>query len=572
MTIWRGGWRSGAREAARHVGQVYDRGYQFKYPDRALLTFGPWEAVWPFSDRGLPSNILNSLQDGIIVDGIIMPVWQRVESTLAGRTPLGARQHAVGQDLYSFIFYRSALQLNLQYNNGAGSSGTSTYAIDPGLGIIDSTSWQQSVYFVSPTLGNVRKYDVAGGTFTSILNSPQNGKFVFMLQNNLVVIREAGSIYEAVWAPDSAPESWTATGSGSNPLYNIGEVKGVGVFSDRAVIIGSAGAKVMVPIGGGEVSAFAFRDVKAIHGTPFDYGVAFSEDALFYLGYDRQMRMYRGESVQEVGPGEGVIRGVPKLFYSERLGSLIMSVPELNKTLFLNPDTGQWVSNLNTYWDFVTDSPLEGKIGYVFGIQEVGADYIQSTLNLEPDTYTLPRAKFGKVDLNGEEWVIDHVDIQRTSPDSPMPLAMTITRHTLFDYMEEDKYSKTGRTEVLEKGHRVRYFVNRPAAIIDLLMEVDESGSSFDSGPFLIDNMTASGNIPINPNNTPAGWLGNLRVADGNMDVLESSSEYIGVAPLNAIGNMELVALSQLEWLPDTGIEQVQVAIKKQTIQPQRAG
>lgn len=560
-------WRSGARNAPRHTGREYGRGFQFGYPDRDTLRFGPWDSVWPLGDRDLPQNVLHSLKDGILVDGVILPVWNRSVSTNLNQFIVAASEMSIVGDRYSVILFRdagSANALKAKYDNGV-VSGIDISAITVGPERISMAPWQRYVYFVSPTIGSVQRYSPVDNAFATIAASPLNGIFAFILNNNLVIIRANGDIYEAVWSVDSLPEDFAGAGSGAAVLTGIGEPRGFGIINDRAIIIGSAGAKVMVPTGG--LPAFAFQDVSAIEGTPFEHAVTSSEDKVFYFGYDYQLRAYTEGGVRVIGDGEGRLQGTPRIYYSRRLGRLVVSLVGQDVTLFLDVETGKWVSDLDVSWDFITDSPVVDATGLVLGLANSGNNHDETVLNLQPaGLYTLPRISFGLVTLP-QEFVLEHIDIQRTNKNSPQPLVMTLERVTGRDFEQNDLYDGVEYASIAEIGEKIRYHINRPAASFKAEFYVGSASGVLVFGPYLLASMDANGNIPVDPTNPATGVRGDIDL-DGNMDVDAASTEFFSpTAAFDVNGNLDLELAEQSAWLRNTGIVGMSVRIKKQSLE-----
>ena len=559
-------WRSGARTASRHFGRQYDRGYQFRYPTRLELILGPWDSVWPFHDRDIPKNVLSSLMDGVLKDGVIFPLWAREESSvvdpLSVWTVAGSEEVSIGSTRYGITVSRApSSDVKIDFNNELGVSGTDTftYHLPPG-GTVDMAAWQQVVYMVQPGWAEVKKYSPIAHTLTAVAGSPLDGKYIFILNNNLVVIRKNGAIYEAVWSVDSLPEDFTGAGSGAAVFPNIGEIRGVGVLTDRALIIGSAGAIVMVPTGG--LPAFAFQEVTAIPGTPYDNAVTQSHDTIFYYGYDRKLYGYSDGGIRQLGVGEAVIVDDPRMFYSKRLGLLVVTLPTASKTLFLDVNTGKWVADLDRAWHYFSDQPAAHKAGRVFGFFNTSSGYDLSTMDLDPLNPTLPRVVIGNLDLQ-EEWTITHVDIHRTNVDSPVPLKLDLELRTQFDALILKRFGPGFSTDVREIGHHLRYYVGLPALSINLTISAEEA-AVFNAGPFMMSQLSAGGNPTVDPSNPPSGQRGDLELT-GNLEVSPSASEYFATQISN--GNLLLQTLVQVAWPLNTGIDRVEISLKKQGLE-----
>lgn len=549
--------RSGARQASRHSGRQYDVGFQFRNPQHAKLQFGPWEGVWPLGDRRLPRSILKSLVDGILRDGIILPVWGRSESTQANATVLGAEELPVASDVYSMIFFRNLAnsnRLSVRYDNGAGDSGTDNSTVVFTASRVAVAPWGAYIYITQPGLASgALRYDVVANTFTAVGTIP-DGKFMFILDNNLVVIYEDSGVWYESHSVDSLPEDFSGAGSGTNPLYGIGKVMGVGLLEDRAVIVGSRGAKVMVPTGSANPS-FRLIDVMGIKGTPFEYAVASDKTKVYYIDYNRQLVSFSGGAeAREEGVGEGAINAAAHVFYSRRLESIVVSIPSLEQTLFLDPMQGKWVGNLPVGWSFLTDGPTNDVFGRVLGFSNGIGSYDQTELDLDPTTFDYPAFSLGKVDL-GEEWLIETVSVIRTDTQSPPPPSMTITR-TMWDNIEEETVfgDDAERTAVI-KGHTIEYQVVAPA-----LTAILEFEGQISSGPFLVDEINGAGNVPVDLTNPPSGLRGDTD-ASGNMDVDETSTGFVSDGELTASGNMGMETSSDL-WERDKGIEGIIVMLQ----------
>jgi hypothetical protein len=541
--------RSSPRIKGMGGGALYGRGYQFRIPTRNPLVLGPWDRVWPQGDRAVGQNVLQDLQDGVLVDGAVYPIWSRTSQTISNETVLGSDEYTVAGVRYGLVF--------LENNSGkfvvdyvtASASGSHVSTIsslnqEP-VGVVP---WQQYVYFSQQSQSDLFRYDPVAGTFTTIAAGP-GARFLFELNDHVVALNESSDLWQVQWSVNGDPEDWSGSGSGSHTLSSLGVVKGFGRLGESVIIIGEHGALQMSPTR--TLPPFTFSEVPAIAGCPYDNAVASSNDAVYYVGYDRSMIRYDGRS-SVVGEGESGAKTAPVLYYSARLGLLVYSIPSENRTLFLDPHTGQWVSTLPVGWNFVGDRPTSTPLGAVRGFKNSSPDYVETQMDLEPSVFDVPLIGFGRYTFS-DEVLIDYIDVNRTEDDSPKAMQMSLTLQ-YFDGSERTVSFDDTNRPIDEKGQVLRYFVNEMAMGFQIQLS-----SQVVAGPFGLNDMNSAGNVPVDATN-PVSYMAGDQNVNGNMSIAASATGYVG-SSINASGNLVLVAAPDT-WTRDVGIDKVTVMLR----------
>jgi hypothetical protein len=506
-------WRSGARIASRHTGREYDRGFQFRYPKRVDLTFGPWASVSPFGDRDIPPDNLKSLQNGQIVSGSILPLWYR------GATVTTATRIARAAKMIAISAANNAQCGVILYTDVATGNGTLTvescfdvsrfdsFGTPMPTGNWDFTAWGNYIYIVNDQYTSVLRFDLITRTFSVITSMTGNGKKIFVLDNNVVIVKHvAGSTCVASWSVDGLPEDFSSVGSGSATLLNIGTLRGVAVLSDRAFIVGSNGCVTMIPTGG--LPAFAFRDLGDIIGTPFDNTIEAAGNAVVYFGHDRRIYRVTGTSIDLLNHGLGdLVYGNICTCYLRNLNVLAIGIPAEARFLLLDVATGRWIGEILMYLDNVystvplltdwvgpnvqdlrSSSPavyhrpsivrmLENRLDTV--------DHFNTPFTIRPipppagSTYpTAPILVLPTMDF-GEEFTVEYVDIHRIDAVQPFKPAITAILTTKEDLDQTVSYDVAQAASIQERGRWCRYPIMRTAMGMKLTVTAQNASGSW---------------------------------------------------------------------------------------------
>jgi hypothetical protein len=550
-------------------GAEYDTGYQYNLPERKPLVFGPFKRIWPLGERNVPLDTLQSLKDGLIKDDVVYPIWFRSVTTVPNRTILAAEEFGLIPDLTKVEFFRAhdaGDVIKAAYDNGTISGVDASTIVSNGAPI-STASWQKFVYFGNEAIAEIRRYSPVDHAFTTVAGSP-NPRFLFFLDNNLISVHKSGNSWLVQWSVDGLPEDWTGVGSGFAPVPGaVGEIKGYGNLHDSVVLIGTRGAVEIIPTGSASPS-FRIENVDVIRGTRYEAVVAVA-DLVYYIDYERKLVVYDGNRVTTVGGGvpffgSTIADGEPMFSYSARLGLLFVSIPGNDQTYLLNITTQEWVSLLDGYFNFVSDSPLlNNDAGRVLCYKNAATSYDATVLELDPANYTQPQLETGRIDL-GSTVLIDYVDVIRTTITSPVPIVRVLRQ--LDDGTIEISLFKGNDLE--EMGTTVRYYVSSYANAIEI-----QFGYPVLEGPFLLSEFTLGGNFIINAEN-PSGY----NRADSNLAENFSINDAAltwSATGYNAAGNMILEAANLLVddvWLADTGVEYIEVMIQKERNEPSAIG
>lgn len=297
--------RSDPRRAARHTGDVWQRGYELRTDRNFTVDFGPFTGVAHHAAAGQELQFLRALEGGVIHAGVIFPAWAAESNTdLPSRTYTWyPRLFHVDGERYLFIPGRLSSG-NLVISDYDSSLNQTDY--DTGLSIghgdpMDFTAYGNNLYIVYGS-GDVVEYDVSAGTDSNIASSPQAGEFIFVLDNNVVVIYQNSGVWEAAWSVDGSTSDFSSIGSGTAPIKKeIGNVLWHVSLPGSHLIVGEHGAVRMIPTG--TLPAFRFRLEPTFPGIADKFCAASYGPHVFYLGRDYQPYIWRGGTTQLIGGG-----------------------------------------------------------------------------------------------------------------------------------------------------------------------------------------------------------------------------------------------------------------------------
>lgn len=547
------------------AGAQYDKGYQYNLPDRKTITYGPFKRIWPTGERNVPLDTLQNLEDGIIKDGVIYPIWFRSSTSVVNRTILAAEEYGLIPDLTRVEFRRkhdAGDVIEATYDNGSVTGQDASAIVSDGTKLT-TAPWEKYIYFGNEVIAGIQRYSPIDHAFVAVASTP-SPRFLFFLDNNLVAVYKSGSTWLVQWSVDGDPDDWTGAGSGFAPVPGtIGEIKGFGNIRNSVILIGTRGAISVTPTGTAS-PAFRLDNVNAVRGTRYSavIGVA---DLVYYIDYERRLVVFDGNRVSTVGNGvpffgSSLSVGEPVFSYSARVGLLFASIPGNEQTYLLNTQDQEWVSILEGNYNFVADSPLAGNdAGQVLCyLNDVDSHSIVS-LELDPDNYTQPQLETGRTDL-GSTVFVDYVDVVRTTITSPVPVLRVLLQ--LSNGTIEIRTFAGNDYE--EMGTTVRYFVGGYGNAIEI-----QFGYPTLEGPFLLSEFSPGGNIITDPENPDGYYRADADLA-GNFVISDSALVYIG-SSYNAAGNLVLEEANLLVndvWLADTGVEYIEVMLQGERNEP----
>ena len=298
--------RTPPRQAARHTGDLYDRGFQWENEREFSFQLGPWKKIdvhESFSQNHVKNVALDTEEKQTLVDSYGMhivngkaysvPERQTVE-TITNADILGTGAVILGGTLYSLLFYRDTadsnyIKVRARYGNSA-STWSSTIVSDGSP--VSFVAWGSDVYFVADDLTDVRKV-TSGGVFSTVSGSPDNGYFIFVNNNNLCVANESSGVWSIYWSVDGDPTDWSSAGAGSQVINRqIGPVYGVEDIGESSFIICQFGATRMSPTG--TLPAFRFQVEPGITGCAERYATASSGNIIVYNTLSQYLGVFDG--------------------------------------------------------------------------------------------------------------------------------------------------------------------------------------------------------------------------------------------------------------------------------------
>lgn len=336
--------RSSARQSNRHTGREYGKGYPYQMDQEFRVEFGPFDGFNKYPRAGTDRGTLFDLENGIILNGTIGPVWSAADRDI-GKQLLGMSEMTVNGIRYQVQFRDDAgTDIDVITIDKAGTVVTNESTVAHGNGEISAVPWGNRIYFVNEIITDLQFLNIVSPAFGTISSTVDKGKFIFVLDNNMVIIVKNTTtlLWEAHWSVDSDPTDWANAGSGNNPFApDLGEPYGFGHVGERVVVLFERGAVGMIPTG--TIPTFRFVRERGIQGCGADRGVASDGTTLFYVNRKFQLVAFRGG--REITVGEGVLQwqSDTRLFYSLAAGAAV--VLESSKGVYLvDGDTLQYVA------------------------------------------------------------------------------------------------------------------------------------------------------------------------------------------------------------------------------------
>lgn len=553
------------------------------------MTLGPWKGIWPEGNHNVPPDMLQELRDGFIIDGSIRAVWfEQGPSLVADQTTIGLYEFQILSERFLFRFYLDHAAgdvLKIAYYNETGATSTITTALTPAQTThVVAAPWQGNLYWSYKALGTIHRIDVSAVTDTSIVGSPANVEFLLLQNNNMLAIRQSGDSFVLNWSVDSNPEDWAGAGSGNLVLDSQrGRPQHLLPYKEDAIVLHAYGG-TQVTATGVATPAFRTSERSDIGGALWTYGAASTGAKLYYISNDRQLRVYDSgersagstsitEGTQQInvlkgydglqaraGIGDRARDSQPFFAYSQRLRALFISDNIAQFTLILDDDTNAWVANKDVGYDWLSDAPRDNNGGDVVAyLNDIANEDTFRTIftllpNVDDDNYDIPFIKTGRYYLGREVW-IDRIDVIRLDEGDPV-ISKMILKRNVGDNQEDDIVVEDATSGTQEQGTYASYYVNGPAKIIQLTFESPEE--SFESGPFLLADIDAAGNVPVDPANPVDGLTASITDGvEGNNAVIDAGIPQLVIGlGLSAAGNLLLGGVS---WSASSGIERIEI-------------
>jgi hypothetical protein len=352
----------------------------------------------------------------LIKENLVEAVGGRATRTsITGAICIGANTVILDGVYYGLMFYRDtgASDYITVWTYDGSSAVEHASTLVSASERVESVVYGDDVYFTHSGIGSVYKYTKSGPTFAAVSGSPGAGEFIFVLGNNMCVIKynTTDDVWEVYWAVDSDPSDWSSVGSGNNvipPQY--GDVQGVGFLGESAVIICELGAYMMTP--SNTIPAFNFDGVPEVEGCLVKYGVATGGGSIYYTGRGYYPMRYSGGNPTPVSPRSGT----RELWSSRAFGCIVDRSSSNSNAKLIDYATGLFVgATLSTdYFDFFCDGPAASSLercGFFFDNDSGDIDifyYGASGGSLDNGSFYTPL-----LDL-GAEAVIKEIDILKS--------------------------------------------------------------------------------------------------------------------------------------------------------------
>lgn len=358
--------RQDPRAAARHTGDLWQRGYQYQTDQNFIIRFGPFHGLAYTVPAGQETQYLRTCVHGVIRKGVVYPAWA---TTASSETPALDRSYRPrnfyidgGEVMVHPGWLSSNDHVNFTSFNGSLTetnfdTGKSATGVD-----VDFTAWGNDIYYVTGASGgsSVAKYDISGASTSDLAGSPTGGSFIFVLDNNLCVVYKSSNVWYMSWAADGDPMDWTGPGAGTNPIHmEIGDVVGHVHLNGDVFLIGRNGAVRVQSTG--TLPVFRFSIEPTFPGAYSHGAVASASNRIYYVGRDLQPAVWENGSVQALGADAFVITNN---------APLVSVVKELNAVVF----SGYWGSSTRSralFFDYTTGEAVAEwflqsfRVGYV---------------------------------------------------------------------------------------------------------------------------------------------------------------------------------------------------------------
>lgn len=315
-----------ARQAARHTGREYGKGYPYNMDQEFTVEFGPFKGYSAAPGIGFELSHIQSMFNTAIRPSGTLASLALIETNNLGAQTIGHFQMRVNGVMYHVAFLDDGgTDIDVVITETNDTQTTHASPIAHGDDRVDAEPWGVRIYFVSVSLADVRFLDLSGTpAFSSVGSSPDNGKFLFLLGNNMVQISQdtTTKLWSAAWAIDSDPTDWTGAGSGSNNFASdLGDPVGYGRMGQRMVVVFEFGGVSMNPTG--TLPVFQFIDEPAISGGIGE--VSSDKTNIYYVYRTQHLVKFQGNQEVRMGHGEELQTNTTAIYYSQACGCLVVT-------------------------------------------------------------------------------------------------------------------------------------------------------------------------------------------------------------------------------------------------------
>ena len=553
--------RSSPRDSAKHSGQQWGSGYQYRPPQRIAPKLGdPWDRILPHGRRDMPPNALAELEDGIIIDGLIFPAWTRKLTQGLSNVILGVYDMNLINDTYHTVFYKDvadANKLKLSVTDSNNATVTKDTLLTAGTNRVVAVAWQNTVIFAGEDLAGIYAYDVLTDTLTTYASTPANVKYLYDLGNNIHAVYRSGSAWMDAWTVDSAPSDWAGVGAGSHVIPGrVGDVMGTGKLGESVIVMGSRGGEIVSSTG--TLPAFQFSEAPAFNGTPYEHAMASANGLVYYIDYERNLTAYQLGEMIKLEMGEARFKTEsPVVYYSKNLNLVVVSSDSPEEvTLFLNPNTQQWVSSFADYWSYVADSPVGGVLGQVVGYSNVDASsHERIILDMTATTYAQPKYVTGLLYLT-QPIHVHYVELVHTGNLTYAPL-LTVRRLLSDGSFAEDVFDESNRSDIQVLGRTARYYIDASCEGIEL----ETTGPVETDGFYDVALVNASGNFVVD--GTATGRQRAVTTPSGNLSPTSTARDY-NLGEVTNEGNQGM-SLDLDQWPVNVATTQIRIFARSVT-------
>lgn len=382
--------RGSPRQAGRHTGNLYNEGRQYELASYRKLNFGPFAYVRPdVEDEREILQILRSVEvesgEGLagIRNGRPVPLTYKPDAyphiaNDIGTTSdkiLGMGSTYIKSEPYRVYFVKDAVTDNLmvQIYDSAGTVTEVDTGYDSNDMPVKHVFWGDNLFFLQQGFARLFHVDFVAKSLTSTYSTTAALWFLFVLDNNLCVVAQ-DSTHQPVlyWHSDGGVPPGAVAPSG---LYNagpfaiapgagsyvvnaqMGEVTGVGIYNNTALVNCKNGAFTMTPTG--TLPAFRFAGGDYLPGTRAVNATTGGSSGVVYVGNDGYVYAFQGGQPERVGknPPRFDVMSTTRVVFSQTLNAwFVWYVPPDGV------DVRLWILDAASF-DFIsyTDLPYEAR-------------------------------------------------------------------------------------------------------------------------------------------------------------------------------------------------------------------
>lgn len=500
--------RTSARHASRHTGEQWQRGAQYRNPQRYRIRHGPWRGL-QFSGNLAPSgspgdnraaggrDTLVGLANAWLYQGQITPIKRLTDAgTIHANFDDVAGIHNIGDT--ALIVGDDGTDIAVMAISDGGVDGTFKTVAGTNYGNSCATRWGDFLYIGGDAAGApLTKYTISTEAFATVGSITGSMDALHVVDNNLVRFESSGKVVTVYHSVDGSPEDFTSTGSGSSVRHEvIGPVRGSALLGNRVLFAGERGAEFMVPTG--TLPAFRFESVPAIEGilcsTP--NGLAQYRGNLYFVGLDGYLRAYdQGTHKLHVGPfvSKESRTEVDGVYYSVMFNSVVVSTGTF---LYLfDPNTLEEIGHLAITNDYVGNVITAAGARGLITIDDAGGAPTRTvyTPRASEGTALTPTIQVGK-EFYGHHTLFEYIEIG------------TSTDGTLGDFELQVNFLRDDADSALTLanssisrdnfGNVIRFYLNYPASGLGFQLTTPTGFDNYDDRITYIDIVAQGHNPP----------------------------------------------------------------------------